>query len=91
VDRLRGKNGMDREVVDYLEEVPEFPAFCARVEELLGFLLPQYVREGKSYLTVAFGCTGGKHRSVAVAERIGGTLRTREYRTRINHRDVFKE
>jgi UPF0042 nucleotide-binding protein len=91
VDRLRSRSGMDREVAEYLEGIPEYVAFCARIEDLLAFLLPHYVREGKSYLTVAFGCTGGKHRSVAIAERIGRALQGPDYRTRISHRDISKE
>jgi UPF0042 nucleotide-binding protein len=91
VDRLRAKTGLDREVTDYLEGISEYVAFCARIEDLLAFLLPYYVREGKAYLTIAFGCTGGRHRSVAIAERIGRALLGPAYRTRISHRDVVKE
>ena len=91
VERLRAKSGLDQEVVEFLEGKAEYQEFCAKIGDLLGFLLPYYVREGKSYLTVAIGCTGGRHRSVAVAERLGAGLREQEYRTRINHRDVFKE
>ena len=91
VERLRAKSGLDREVVEYLEGIQEYRLFCAKVDDLLEFLLPQYVREGKSYLTVAFGCTGGRHRSVALAERTGALLGAQEYRTRVNHRDVSKE
>jgi UPF0042 nucleotide-binding protein len=91
VDRLRAKTGLDREVTEYLEEISEYVAFCARIEDLLAFLLPYYVREGKAYLTLAFGCTGGRHRSVAIAERIGRALLGPAYRTRISHRDIVKE
>jgi RNase adapter protein RapZ len=91
VDRLRAKTGLDREVTEYLEGISEYVAFCARIEDLLAFLLPYYVREGKAYLTIAFGCTGGRHRSVAIAERIGRALLGPAYRTRVSHRDVVKE
>jgi len=91
VDRLRAKTGLDREVTEYLEGISEYVAFCARIEDLLAFLLPYYVREGKAYLTLAFGCTGGRHRSVAIAERIGRALLGPVYRTRVSHRDIVKE
>jgi len=91
VDRLREQSGKDREVVEFLEKIPEYQEFCERIEDLLAFLLPQYVGEGKAYLTVAFGCTGGRHRSVALAERMGRFLQAQDYRTRVNHRDVSKE
>ena len=91
VDRLRAKTGLDREVTEYLEGISEYVEFCARIEDLLAFLLPYYVREGKAYLTIAFGCTGGRHRSVAIADRIGRALLGPAYRTRVSHRDIVKE
>jgi UPF0042 nucleotide-binding protein len=91
VERLRARSGLDAEVVQYLEGQPEFTAFCGKMEDLLEFLLPQYAREGKTYLSLAFGCTGGRHRSVALAERLGAFLRSRDYHVRIDHRDVAKE
>jgi UPF0042 nucleotide-binding protein len=62
--------------------------FLAQIEELLATLLPAYVAEGKSYLTVAFGCTGGRHRSVAIAEAIASALRDRGFHLRVTHRDL---
>lgn len=91
VEPLRPRSGLDAEVVAYLAKKPEFEEFCRRVQDLLGFLLPEYVREGKSYLTLAFGCTGGRHRSVALAERFGAFLQDQGYRTRVQHRDVEKK
>lgn len=91
VHGLRDKTGRDREVAAYLENIPEYEEFGSRMQELFDFLLPLYAREGKAYLTVAFGCTGGRHRSVAVAEHLGGVLRSQGYRVRISHRDVTKE
>src|SRR3989442_708102 len=75
VDTLRGRSGLDREVIDYLEAMPEYREFRARIVDLMAFLIPQYLREGKSYLTVAIGCTGGRHRSVAMAEAVSQALR----------------
>jgi UPF0042 nucleotide-binding protein len=91
VPGLRDKSGLDREVRSYLEGIGEYRTFCSKMEDLLGFLLPQYVQEGKAYLTVACGCTGGRHRSVALAEFLGGMLRAQGFRVRIDHRDVGKD
>jgi UPF0042 nucleotide-binding protein len=91
VERLRGRTGLDPEVVDYLHESVEFDSFRERLLDLLAFLIPQYIREGKSYLTVAIGCTGGRHRSVALAESIATDLRARGYAVTAAHRDLEKE
>ena len=91
VQGLREKTGKDREVREYLDQFEEYRDFCRRVEDLLKFLLPHYGREGKTYLTVAFGCTGGRHRSVALAEQLGGRLREQGLQVRIAHRDALKD
>ena len=91
VDGLRGKTGLDREVVAYLESIPEYAALNGKILDLLTFLIPQYIREGKSYLTVAVGCTGGRHRSVAMGEAIAAGLRQQGYVVNASHRDVEKE
>ena len=91
VEGLRAQTGRDPEVVRYLEATTEYPAFRARVLDLLGFLVPQYIREGKSYLTVSIGCTGGRHRSVALAEAIASDLRAKGYTVTAAHRDLDKE
>jgi RNase adaptor protein for sRNA GlmZ degradation len=65
-------SGSDKGVINYLKAQPEVEETLRRFSELLNYLLPQYQREGKSYLTVGIGCTGGRHRSVMVAERTGG-------------------
>jgi UPF0042 nucleotide-binding protein len=62
--------------------------FLDQIDRLLELLLPAYVAEGKSYLTVAFGCTGGRHRSVAIAEAVAAALRERGSDLRVTHRDV---
>lgn len=91
VQGLRDKTGRDREVADYLEKIEEYRLFCSKMEDLFKFLLPQYVREGKTYLTIAFGCTGGRHRSVALSEQLGATLRSQGLNVRIAHRDITKD
>lgn len=91
VDGLRGRSGLDPEVRDYLEAISEYREFLARIVDLVAFLIPQYIREGKSYLTVAVGCTGGRHRSVAMAEAVSRALCDRGYAVKASHRDLDKE
>jgi UPF0042 nucleotide-binding protein len=89
VDRLRPKTGRDAPVIAFLDRQPLTGELLRRLEDLLTFLIPQYVREGKSYLTIAIGCTGGRHRSVMVAEALRPRLRRLEgVRFRVRHRDV---
>lgn len=89
VASLRPKTGKDRAVVRFLERSPETGEFLERVASLLRFLLPHYAGEGKSYVTVAIGCTGGRHRSVALAEALRRRLADLEgLRFRVRHRDI---
>jgi UPF0042 nucleotide-binding protein len=90
-DRLRGKTGLDRDVVSYLHGFAEYHDVYNRIVDLLAYLIPRYIREGKSHLTVAIGCTGGRHRSVAMAQAVGASLRDRGYTVRAAHRDLDKE
>ena len=83
--------GLNPEVVEYVKSHPRYGEFLKRTESLLEFLIPEYVREGKTYLTVSFGCTGGRHRSVALAEVVGRFLQTKGLPSRITHRDIDKE
>ena len=85
---LREKSGRDPEVREYVESQSQTTEFLSRLSDLLLFLLPHYVREGKSYLTIAIGCTGGRHRSVALAEHIGELLEEEGYKTKVAHRDL---
>jgi len=91
VDGLRARTGLEKEVVDFLQASDEFETFRLKLVDLLDFLIPQYISEGKSYLTVAIGCTGGRHRSVASAEVVGSALRERGYAVNVSHRDIDKE
>ena len=88
VEDLRPLTGLDEPVRDYVLGQPLTGQFLAQVDDLLTMLLPAYVAEGKSYLTVAFGCTGGRHRSVAIAESVARSLREKGFDLRVAHRDV---
>ncbi|MGZ8829976.1 MAG: RNase adapter RapZ, partial [Thermoanaerobaculia bacterium] len=68
---LRPKTGIDAEILEYLRKQPEYEEFYKRLYDFVAYLIPQYKKEMKSYLTIAIGCTGGRHRSVAVAQRLG--------------------
>ena len=88
VDELRPLTGRDPPVRAYVEADPAFPMLMARLEALLMPLLPLYQKEGKSYLTIAFGCTGGRHRSVVVAESFAERLRNSGRLVAVQHRDT---
>ncbi len=88
VDELRAQVGTDADVREYVLGYPQTREFLARLEHLLDLLLPAYLHEGKSYLTIAFGCTGGRHRSVVIAEEVAAVLALRGFSPRVSHRDV---
>jgi len=88
IEELRPHTGLDADVRDYVLGQPLSQAFLDRIDGLLELLMPAYVAEGKSYLTVAFGCTGGRHRSVAIAESVAATLSDRGFDLRVTHRDI---
>jgi RNase adapter protein RapZ len=90
VPQLKSKTGRDRAVRRFMDRYPQTQEFVTRLMDLLLYLLPHYIREGKSYLTVAIGCTGGRHRSVALAEQIGQALSREGYRTKLTHRDIAR-
>ncbi|MAM69376.1 MAG: RNase adapter RapZ [Rhodospirillaceae bacterium] len=90
VDQLRPLTGLDAEIGEFIESDTDFYGYVIHLKELLEPLLPRFSAEGKSYLTVAFGCTGGKHRSVYTAELIGRWLQEKGERVRISHRDLKK-
>lgn len=91
VDALRPLDGRDARIQAYLDEAASTRDFVARLQGFLDFLIPHFAAEGKSYLTVALGCTGGKHRSVAVAEKLVGYFKTTGLPTSVSHRDVGRE
>lgn len=88
IETLKDKTGLDREVYDYVLSFGESKEFSKKITELLDFSAGLYCKEGKSILTVAFGCTGGKHRSVTFAEYVADYFRKKGYETIINHRDI---
>ena len=88
VPEFRSLTGRDKKVVAYLNKFPQTREFLKRVTDLLLFLLPYYIHEGKSYLTIAFGCTGGQHRSVMIAEEIRRRLAEKGYHVKTAHRDM---
>jgi RNase adapter protein RapZ len=90
VDRLRSRNGKARSVRDFVLGSPEGRAFLDELVRFTEFLLPRFVKEGKSTLTVAVGCTGGRHRSVAIAEELRARLRKTGGDIKIYHRDLYK-
>lgn len=88
VPELKPMTGMDKPVSQYVESHPETQEFLERLEGLLSFLVPRLGGEGRAYLNIAFGCTGGRHRSVAVAARVANDLREMGYDVSISHRDL---
>jgi RNase adapter protein RapZ len=87
---LKHLTGQDAPVAEYIQRFDQTREFLARVSDLLEFLIPHYIGEGKSYLTIAFGCTGGRHRSVMMAEHIRERLSAKGYRVKTVHRDIGK-
>jgi UPF0042 nucleotide-binding protein len=90
VPEFRDLTGRHPKVAKYIRSFPQTREFIQRISELLVYLLPHYVREGKSYLTIAFGCTGGQHRSVLIAEEVSKLLRKGGYKVKVVHRDSPK-
>ena len=90
VPELKELTGNDRPVVEYLEKSVEVGETVDRFNDLLDYLMPLYQREGKSYITLGIGCTGGKHRSVAMANAISKHLNRKGFHARVTHRDIKK-
>jgi UPF0042 nucleotide-binding protein len=90
VPSLRRFTGQDPKIRKYIRSFPQTSEFLKRIEGLLVYLMPHYIGEGKSYLTIAFGCTGGRHRSVMLAESVSEALSKRGYSTKVVHRDIEK-
>ncbi len=88
IDELRDQDGRDQAVRDYVFSSPDAAEFVQRYAELLTFLLPKYQFEGKAYLNIGVGCTGGKHRSVAIAEALSKTIDQQRYLVSVKHRDI---
>ncbi len=90
VPELRQFTGKDPKVAKYIRSFPQTQEFIERISDLLIYLLPHYIEEGKSYLTIAFGCTGGQHRSVMIAEEVSKRLAKAGFRVKVDHRDCPK-
>lgn len=91
IDELRPLTGLDQSVYDYVMKQPETQAFYAKFIDLIELCLPGYKKEGKSSVVIGIGCTGGQHRSVALAKRIGQHLANSGYETNVAHRDCYKK
>jgi UPF0042 nucleotide-binding protein len=85
---LKNKTGLDAEVQDYIKKSPFAVEFLEKFTDLVMYLIPKYIKEGKSYLTIAVGCSGGKHRSVFMAHSLAETLRTKKLKVSEFHRDI---
>lgn len=90
IEKLQPYTGKDAKVRRYIQSFPQTGHFLHRIRSLLLYLIPHYIEEGKSYLTIAFGCTGGKHRSVMMAEWMKEALEKKGFATRVMHRDINK-
>jgi UPF0042 nucleotide-binding protein len=90
IPRFKNLTGKDPRVARYIRSFPQTVEFMERISGLLIYLLPHYIREGKSYLTISFGCTGGQHRSVMIAEQIRKSLVEAGFQAKAYHRDIVK-
>lgn len=90
VENLRAKTGLDSEVVGFIEAIEDYQQYFQMVFTFLLFLVPRFIKEGKTYLTISIGCTGGRHRSVSMAQRLGEELGRQGYRVKTTHRDLWK-
>ena len=90
VEELRAYSGLEQPVIHYVMERPETKEFLKHTQSLLRFLLPRYLHEGKAYFTLSVGCTGGRHRSVVLAEEISRRLMEAGYRVQVRHRDIAR-
>ncbi|HVN72788.1 MAG TPA: RNase adapter RapZ, partial [Desulfomonilia bacterium] len=88
VDELKDKTGSDKEVKQYLNSFDIYSKFMDKFKDLIKFILPLCKREGRTYLNIAIGCTGGRHRSVAIAEEIKEEIENAGYPSRLKHRDI---
>ncbi len=90
VEKLRHLTGMDGAVAEYVFRWPVTQRYTEKLFDMIEFLMPQFVAEGKSHLVIAIGCTGGQHRSVAIGEKLGEDLRELGYRVTVHHRDIHR-
>ena len=91
IEVLKPLTGLDHEVSDYVMAQPESVTFLDKLRDMVSFLMPYYVKEGKSQLVIAIGCTGGKHRSVTLAIRLAGLLQSMDATVVLEHRDIDRD
>ena len=91
MEELREKTGLDSEVTEFIKSQEVFKKYFLFLSDFLVYLIPLFEKEGKSYLTICFGCTGGKHRSVFIAGELGEQLHTMGYSVSTVHRDIEKK
>jgi len=91
IPELKALTGSDKEIQDYVFKSPISQEFIDKYYSLLNFLIPNYITEGKTHLVIAIGCTGGRHRSVALANRLGQLLQNDKYQVTVKHRDIEKQ
>ncbi|MCX6634983.1 MAG: RNase adaptor protein RapZ, partial [Acidobacteria bacterium] len=87
---FKNRTGRDPRVARYIRTFPQTREFVGRISQLLVYLIPHYIHEGKSYLTISFGCTGGQHRSVMMADEIRKRLSLAGFKVKGSHRDIHK-
>jgi len=90
IDEMREKTGKSQKVKQYVLKSPMSKKLLTELYRFLDFLMPQFVEEGKSYLNIAIGCTGGRHRAVVIAEKLRDHLKKKKYNIRVYHRDIHK-
>lgn len=90
-EELRMMSGLDAPIQEYLQKFEETGTFMVKLTNMFDFMLPFYMREGKSRITIGIGCTGGRHRSVYIAEALGKTIESLGYRTIVSHRDIDRD
>ena len=92
IDELRPKTGNDKEVQDFVMDHPESEEFLEKLTDMVKFLIPNYVKEGKYRLVIAIGCTGGRHRSVTLANALYDRLKNQgDYGIKLDHRDIYNK
>ena len=90
IDTLKEKTGNDPEVQDYVMQNDKGPIFLEKLKDMVEFLIPNYIKEGKYNLVIGIGCTGGKHRSVTITNKLAEKLKSLPYSVKVEHRDIMR-
>ena len=91
IDELKHKTGNDKDVQDYVMSFKTAEEFMEKLQDMMAFMIPLYIEEGKVSLSIAIGCTGGKHRSVTMTNRLADYLKTLDYSVNVTYRDIGRE